>query len=277
MKHLSYIWVKLEREICRKNIFLFLDYDGTLTQIVDSPRKAVLSISVKKVLRALARVPRIQLAIVTGRSMCDIKKLVGIKKMIYVANHGLEIEAPGLKFVSPASNSLKKIVKNMSEELNDKLSGIQGIVVENKGLTLSIHYRLAASTDLMKIRDVLRINVEPYLLRKKLKIDEGKQVLEVKPLVEWNKGDAVLWLLEKYEGKIGWKDAWPIYIGDDTTDEDAFRAIKGKGLTVFVGKLMKSHARCFLRDHNEVEEFLKRILEKYKGRINKGKGPAAIV
>lgn len=272
MKHLSSIWEKLKDEIRRRVIFLFLDYDGTLTPIVNTPDKAKLSASTKKVLRGLTGSSCVKLAVVSGRSLKDIKRLMGLKGIIYVGNHGLEIDAPGLKFISPVSPRIKAVIRNISNELKNRLSSINGLIVEDKGLTLSIHYRRVARPDFIKMRTALQETAGHYLARKKIRINKGKKVFEIKPPTEWNKGHAVLWLLKKMLARHGEKNVLPIYIGDDVTDEDAFRAIKNKGLIVFVGKSKKSQAQYYLKDHKEVQNFLERIAEGHYGGINKSKG-----
>jgi trehalose-phosphatase len=86
----------------------------------------------------------------------------------------------------------------------------------------------------------------------------GKEVSEIRPSVEWNKGETVLWLLEN--GLVAGGDApWPVCVGDDRTDEDAFRAIRNRGLTVFVGEPRKTQARYYLRNIGEVSVFLGRL------------------
>lgn len=260
MKHVSGIWEKLKKEIERKTIFLLLDYDGTLTPIVNTPNKANLSVSAKKLLKNLAGISYVKLAVVSGRSLYDIKRMAGLKGIIYVGNHGLEIDAPGFKFASPVSPRIKAVIQSISSDLKNRLSGISGIITENKGLTLSIHYRLAARADFIKMRAVLKETVKPYLAVKKIRINKGKKVFEIKPPIDWSKGHAVLWLFKRLVASLGKKDVLPIYIGDDVTDEDAFRAIKNKGLTIFVGQPKKSHAQYYLKDHNEVQKFLERIL-----------------
>lgn len=269
MKHVSDIWEKLKDETRRKVIFLFLDYDGTLTPIVNTPDRANLSVSAKKLLKNLAGVSCVKLVIVSGRSLHDIKRMVGLKGIIYVGNHGLEIDAPGFKFISPVSPRIKAVIQNISSDLKNRLSGINGIITEDKGLTLSIHYRLAAKANLIKMRTVLKETIEPCFGGKKIKINKGKKVFEIKPSIKWNKGHAVLWLLKKMHVRYGKKNVLPIYIGDDITDEDAFREIKNKGLSIFVGRPKESHAQYYLRNHNEVQGFLRRILERCGGDLNR--------
>ena len=111
------------------------------------------------------------------------------------------------------------------------------------------------------MQSVFKETVSPYRARGKIKINKGKKVFEIKPSTEWNKGYAVLWLLERLATSHGEKDILPIYIGDDATDEDAFKVLKKRGITIFVGRPKKSSADYFLNNTGEVIDFLKRIAD----------------
>ncbi|MFA5088640.1 MAG: trehalose-phosphatase [Candidatus Omnitrophota bacterium] len=269
MKPVSAVWEKLKKEIGQKDVFLFLDYDGTLTPLKDTPDQADLSAPVRRALRNLSGAPGVRLAIVSGRSLRNVKRKVGIAGIIYAGNHGLEIDAPGFKFQPPISSGFRAVIRNIRRDLRNKLSGIKGILAEDKGLTLSVHYRLAAKADVTKMRAAFNKAVKPYLVGKKIKISRGKKVLEILPPVEWGKGHAVRWLIRRLGA--GQKNALPIYIGDDVTDEAAFRAIRGQGLAIFVGEPRRSSARYYLQDHNEVQDFLEKILGRSYGTTRQGK------
>lgn len=261
MENAMRLWKQLQKEIKKKDIFLFLDYDGTLTPIADTPQKAKLSTETKKVLARLAVIPCIKLAIVSGRKIADIKKQIGLRRIIYAGNHGLEIEAAGLKFPTPVSRQTKVVIKNIGEDLKCALSDIKGVLVEDKGLALSVHYRLVKKNNAInKLKTILKNVLEPYLAAGKIKVSKGKKVFEIKPPLEWNKGKAVEWLLKKLQARRE-KHTLLIYIGDDTTDEDAFKALRGKGLSIAVGKPGKSSASYFLNNTGEVISFLKQIAE----------------
>ena len=111
----------------------------------------------------------------------------------------------------------------------------------------------------------------PHVKKGKIKINFGKKVIEIKPNVKWNKGKVVLWLLARQQFMLGDRKISPIYIGDDSTDEDAFKALKNKGLTIFVGKPRKSYAQFYLRDTGEVLKFLKQILSLRKNTVCRNK------
>ena len=252
---------KLKDRLKDKFVLLFLDYDGTLTPIVETPDKAVISKERKDLLDKLSTSSHYRVAIISGRSLNDIKGLVGLKDIIYAGNHGLEIEGPKIKFESHVSLRLKSVIRNIAEELSKRLSSIKGVLIEDKGLTLSIHYRLVDKKNIPQVKTIFHETVILYLVRNKIKIKTGKMVLEVRPSSEWDKGKVVLWLLARQQFALGEKRVFPVYIGDDVTDEDAFKVLKRKGLTVFVGEPGSSKADYYVKDPEEVTQFLRLILD----------------
>lgn len=266
MKNLFRHWDSLKRELSDKHIMLFLDYDGTLTPIVSSPEKAFISQEVKELLNELSKSSKCKLAIISGRSLKDIKNIIELKEIIYSGNHGLEIEGPKIQFVTPVSVRYKAILAQIKKELNKRLSSVRGAFVEDKTLSLSLHYRLVDKENIPKVRTIFYETVIPYLVRNKIKIKTGKMVLEVRPPSEWNKGKIVLWLLARQRVALKDKEVVPIYIGDDKADEDAFKVLKKNGISIFVGKPKLSYAQYYLKDTGEVKEFLKRILVMQRDR-----------
>ena len=259
MEYLFRHWDWLKKELSGKCIFLFLDYDGTLAPITESPEKAVVSPKIKRSLERLSENPDRTLAIVSGRALDDIKRLVGLKNIIYVANHGLEIEGPNIKFRPPLSVRFKNALKDIKDGLTEKLATIKGALIEDKGMTLSVHYRLTTRRDELAIRNVLHEITRSYSTKGEVRVTHGKKVLEVRPPVNWDKGKACLWLLARERFALKNKEIVPMYIGDDVTDEDAFRALKDKGITVSVGRPIHSWARYYLKDSDEVAGFIERI------------------
>lgn len=260
MRNIFYYWDELEKKLSNKYIMLFLDYDGTLTPIVSTPDKAFISQEVKDLLNKLSKSPMCKLAIISGRALKDIKNIIGLKGIIYSGNHGLEIEGPKIKFEPLVSLRYKAILEQIKNDLNKRLSSINGAFVEDKGLSLSLHYRLVDKKNIPQVKTIFHETIILYLVRNKIKIKTGKMVLEMRPPSEWDKGKIVLWLLVRQKFALKDKDVVPIYIGDDTTDEDAFKVLKNNGITIFVGKPKPSYAQYYLKDTNEVKEFLKRIL-----------------
>ncbi|MEW6170448.1 MAG: trehalose-phosphatase [Candidatus Omnitrophota bacterium] len=260
MQYLFDKWTEIQRIIKNKYIFFFLDFDGTLTSIAPTPDRVIISKETKDILIQLSKAPKCKVAIISGRSLKDLKNIVSLKNIIYSGNHGLEIEGPKIKFENEISPRLKEIIGQIKNDLAIKLSKINGIFIEDKKLSLSIHYRLVNKKYIPLIKNILKEITEFYLIRKKIKIDSGKRVFEIKADIGWNKGKVVLWLLAREQFLLKDNEILPIYIGDDTTDEDAFKALKNRGITIFVGKPRYSYAKYYLKNVKEVEKFLIKIL-----------------
>ncbi len=254
-------WHKLKEDLKGRPVYIFLDYDGTLTPISKSPERALISQQAKELIAALSKNPRYKLAVISGRALKDVKDLVGVIGIVYVGNHGLEIEGPKLKFESIVPLGFNRALKKIKYDLSKKLASIKGVFLEDKGYTLSLHYRLVSRRKIPLVKTAFHEAVIVYLVGNKIKINSGKMMLEIRPPTEWNKGKAVLWLLARQEFALKDNRVFPVYIGDDVTDEDAFGALKNKGLTIFVGNPKKSRARYYLKNHKEVLEFLKRVSE----------------
>jgi trehalose-phosphatase len=257
VKHLFRHWKNIHARIQQaRNLFLFLDYDGTLTPIVSRPELALFPLPVKKRLEKLRDLPGVYLAIISGRSLEDLREKVGVRDIIYVGNHGLEIENPAgrhKKILSPArKRELKKITQNLQESLKET----PGILFEEKGPILSIHYRTVPQIFFARVYQVIEEEFQQW--RDCWKMASGKMVLEIRPNVDFNKGKAVKEILKTFPSP----GLLPIYIGDDQTDEDAFRVLKGKGITVHIGSVrLPSEADFFLQTPGEVQEFLLRCQE----------------
>ncbi len=261
MKYLFAEWNKVKAKIKGKHLFIFFDFDGTLAPIAPTPDEALLPRRAKELLKKLATKLNLKLAFISGRSLVDLKKKLGLKNVIYSGNHGLQIEGPKIKHEFPIPSSYKKALQHIKIQLKEKLSGIKGVFVEDKKLSLALHYRLADKRELTVIKTIFRESVIPYLIQNKIRIRFGKMVFEVNPPLNWDKGKVVLWLLARQQFASKGNDILPIYIGDDVTDEDAFKVLKRKGLTVFVGKPGNSKANYYLKNPREVIKFLRLIYE----------------
>ena len=259
MEHLLGSWPK---GFCSSShLLLFLDYDGTLTPIVDRPEAAVLKEEIRRLLHRLSQDERFTLGIISGRKLSEVKELVGIPKIIYAGNHGLQIEMAGEKFVPQGADEKRPVLAKLSEFLRKKGEKIRGFLLEDKGLSLTLHYREVQSEDIPKVKDIFKEAVKPFL--GSIQVREGKCVLEVRPAIDWNKGKAVSWIMDKLK-----RPGLPVYLGDDLTDEDAFRAINRiGGISVFVGPpTQNSLAAYYLSNPKEVEAFLSGISARILGR-----------
>ena len=235
-----------------RNVAIFLDYDGTLTPIVNHPEKAFLSDSTRQTLRTLAT--QAPVAILSGRELEDVRKRVAIDGIVYAGSHGFDIAGPrrlrrqeAIEFL-PALDVAEK-------ELREKLASIAGALIERKRFSIAVHYRKVNESNFPKLE---RTVSEVAARHRELRRMEGKKVYELLPNIDWDKGKAVLWLLER----LGLERAGmrPIYIGDDRTDEDAFRALQQRGVGIVVSEEPRATAANYsLKDPTEVERFLREL------------------
>lgn len=234
-------------------LFVALDFDGTLSPIVDRPEEARMVEAARPSVSRLAARPDTVVAVVSGRGLADVRARVGLPDLIYAGNHGFEIEGRSLHREHPEAAAARPALESVADVLRSSLSGEAGVELEDKGWTLTVHYRRAPDPDAeARVRRAVAAAVtDPGLM-----VTEGKKVLEVRPAVEWDKGRAVLWLLEVLEEGGAMPPA--LYIGDDRTDEDAFRALRGRGEGVVVADPPPpdTAATAFLRSPDEVAEFL---------------------
>jgi len=229
-------------------ILLFTDYDGTLTPIVDRPADAQLSPQTKAVLTTLSRRERLGVVILSGRSLEDLQARIGISGLIYAGNHGLEISGPEFHFREPLAEAARPKLQVITEKLSRSLSRVTGVVVEDKGLTTSVHFRMVRDSD---VDLVVRVVEEAIDEASGFLLTAGKKVREIRPAVEWNKGAAALWIARK----LGAGDYLPICLGDDQTDEDAFAAIP-QGVRIRVGAAAGTLAEYQVENTGQVHHFL---------------------
>jgi trehalose 6-phosphate phosphatase len=202
----------LQRLIDSNRPGLISDMDGTLSPIVPRPDDARPTERNLELLAALNdQLPLV--ALISGRSVLDLRQRVGLSQLTYVGNHGLEQWENGTIRTPPEVAQYRSAVKNAVRELEGRQ--VDGMQVEDKGVTLSLHYRRTsepeqiAATFAPIIRDIAQQNG--------LRFFQGRMVFELRPPVEVNKGSAFRSLVETHA-----LDA-AVYLGDDTTDVDALR------------------------------------------------------
>ncbi|CAG9464937.1 unnamed protein product [Pedinophyceae sp. YPF-701] len=251
-----------------KRVVIFLDYDGTLTPIVNDPDKALLSDGMRETIQQLAKL--FPTAIVSGRARAKVEAFVRLDELMYAGSHGLDIATPlgvdehDLHHVSdhyqyqPAQD-----ICPLMDELHDKLvaalQGIPGASVEHNKYCLSVHWRNCADRH-GEVRAIVDAHVDPEHPR--AKVTRGRKVFEIRPRIDWDKGRALSHLLALMQLTSA-PDVLPIYIGDDRTDEDAFRVLHeaGAGFGVLVSSIAKpTTAKYTLRDPAEVQSFLQRLV-----------------
>jgi trehalose-phosphatase len=259
MRYLFSCWdVVADRIRQARSILLLVDYDGTLTPIVGSPELAALSSKTKSILQQLAKSPRLTLGIISGRAVEDLQKRVGIDGIIYTGNHGLEINGPDISFVNPTAKRIEPLLHSLSQDLSEALAGIRGAIIENKGLTLSLHYRLVDEEQLDELSKTFYSIISPLSTSGRIRISEGKKVYEVRPAVNWDKGRAIALIAQKLSGE---GNPLTIFLGDDITDYNGFRLVnKNGGISIYVGEeTPEPSAQYSLHSPEEVYQFLEML------------------
>lgn len=243
----------VEARLRNNRVVLFLDYDGTLTPIVERPELAVLDDGTRAIVRRLARYCTV--IIISGRALSDVAERVGIDTVIYAGSHGFEIAGPK---AHPIRNKVGvehiPAIRSAARELHQRLDVIDGVIIEDKAFSVAVHYRLVDETRLTEVAHAVQ---EVLAARPGLCIVKGKKVYELRPNIKWDKGQALLWILQ--ELGLDSPDVVPIFIGDDSTDEDAFKELIERGIGVMVGEARATYARYRLSDPGEVREFLYRL------------------
>jgi trehalose-phosphatase len=191
--------------------------------------------------------------IISGRDLVDVRNLVGIPSLYYAGSHGYQIEGPDFQY--QFDPTLAPLINQVGLSLMPLEQEVSGCLVEIKGYAVAVHYRLVAPDLVPQIRERLEAALAGT---PGLKLAEGKMLFEIRPDQDWDKGKALEYLLELFLPRLG--EIYPLYIGDDTTDEDAFRAVAGRGIGILVSEWPRpTLARYLLQDPCEVAELLGRL------------------
>jgi alpha,alpha-trehalase len=247
-------WPELAARLRGRTPAVFLDYDGTLSPIVDDPDRAFLPEATRDVMRALAA--RCPVAVVSGRGRAKVTEFVALDELYYAGSHGFDIAGPDPAIRWQPDAGLLDHMARATARLREVLASVPGVEVEEKGFSTAVHYRQVAPAHVPQVeRGVEQVLAgEPDLQK-----THGKKVLELRPRIDWHKGRAVLWLLEALG--LDRDDVVPIYVGDDVTDEDAFMALRERGLGVLVTERPRPTAAAYaVRDCDEVRELLARLV-----------------
>jgi len=251
LEHMDEIWQRLKGH----ELALFVDYDGTLTPIVAQPEDARLSEGMRSQLTSLSR--HCKVAIVSGRDRTDVQHMVGLDDLYYAGSHGFDIAGPGdLHLQQPDVQESLPALDQAETQLRQKLAEMPGVKVERKRFAIAIHYRNAQvpADKIDAVVDQVQKNLPS--LRKK----SGKKIFELQPDVNWDKGRAIKWLMDKLD--LTPPQVVPLYLGDDTTDEDAFCALADIGITLRVSdEATHTQAQYLLPDTDAVAEFFQALLQ----------------
>lgn len=234
---------------------VFLDYDGTLTPIVETPDRAVMPEKMREAVVELSRYCPI--GIISGRDLKDVQDKVQIDSIVYAGSHGFDIAGPGgLQIENKVGEEFLPALDQAEKRLSRELGSIPGLLVERKKFAIAIHYRLVDPERMEVVEKVVDQVAASY---PQLRKAYGKKIFELQPAMDWHKGKALLFLLRTL--KLDGEDVVPFYVGDDVTDEDAFRALKGRGIGIVVrDQPYETAATYSLSNPDEVQEFLRRLI-----------------
>lgn len=259
---------RISDRLADKQPALFLDYDGTLTPIVERPEDARLSQGMRRALRDAAE--RMPLAVISGRDLDDVSALVGPDNLIYAGSHGFDIRGPNLRpdlqpdlqpdlrMELPEGIDALDALQQAADRLAARLADVAGVRIERKRFAVAIHVRQVADADLPRVREAVE---QTRRSLEGLRQTGGKRLFELRPDVDWDKGQALRWLLAEL-GLEG-PDVLPLYLGDDDTDEDAFRALRRLGgISILVSDAPRPSAADYrLRGPDDVEALLTSLTE----------------
>ena len=256
MKYLWAGWDKMKDGLTsRKKKLVFLDFDGTLVSIAESPSAVRVDPRTKNVLRTLSADDHVQLVIISGRPLNELRRYLHLKNAVIVGNHGLEINGRGMQLPPNAKKSrkMKKLIGILSQKFKMAFACYPGIWVEDKHYTMSIHFRKLPRGQGAIFWELVWFFRQKY---KKYPISwmRGKKVMEIRPSIFWGKGETVNYLMGKFPRAV------PVAIGDDKMDEEMFRALKGRGgVSVRVGYSRSSLADYYLSSPYDVKVFLQKL------------------
>jgi len=251
-KHLN----ELKDQLAQKDVFVFLDYDGTLTPIVATPDLAVLSEGMREAVRKLSSCAKV--SIVSGRATDDVQSKVQIDGIFYAGSHGFEIVSPDGKIkINEEAQAIQQVIDVVYEKLNKSLKNVKDALVEHIKYTISVHYRLVSDDNFPKVKEVVEEILSEY---PNLRMTNGKKVFELRPRIDWHKGKAVEWILNV----LGYQpeNHLAVYIGDDVTDEDAFAVLEDKGFGILVADTPRdSKATYMIRNTQDVKKVLEFLIQ----------------
>jgi trehalose-phosphatase len=236
-------------------IALFLDFDGTLVPIANDPGLPRLSPESRQLLASILECGAALIAFVSGRGLRDLKRRVGVPGAYYAGSHGLEISGPEARFVHAGAVVARPAIDALCRDVKRAIDAWEGVTIEKKAYSFAVHYRNAAKGAGPFLHGLLGYEVASRpACREFATIVRGKKVLEVVPLVRWDKGRAALWIADRLR-----RACLPICIGDDSTDETLFEVFRESGVTIRVGRSRRTSAAYYLRSQGEVRLFLEQI------------------
>jgi trehalose-phosphatase len=247
-------------------LLLLSDFDGTLCEFRSDPDDVWLPPSRRAVLGELAGLRDVVVGLVSGRRIEDVRRRAGIDGTLYYAGlHGLEIRGDGTSFLHGQMTQTRGLLRVIARSLRAHVTVLPGVFVEDKDLSVALHVREASAADRQAAEVLLQRVAGPHLHSGLLKMLPGDCVFEMLPDIAWTKGDAVRWICRAVR-ESGGRQPWPVYFGDDLTDEDAFAAVGTGGVSVKVGGRRPTAAAFRIDGPPALEELLWRLAGEIRSR-----------
>lgn len=252
---LAEVQAEVERRPAETAFVLLLDFDGTLAEFNPDPAAPELTPERHEVIMRIAQHPAVSLGIVSGRRLDDLRRRTRLPDHVYHAGlHGLEMEINGYRTTHPDLACAIERLDGMAGCLRRLLVEFPGVYVEDKGASVAVHARRLPKDMHARVFARAEVLAVPWIAKNHVRRLDGNAVVEYLPNIAGHKGDATKWILADVEAKLH-RAAWVAYIGDDITDEDAFRAIP-MGISVLVG-LRPTSATHKLDGIHDVDRFLR--------------------
>ncbi|MDT8453166.1 MAG: trehalose-phosphatase [Gammaproteobacteria bacterium] len=254
---------ELDERLRRYQVAVFLDYDGTLTPIVEDYKKARLDQRMRDSIAELAE--HYPVAIISGRDLSDVRERVGLDSIFYAGSHGFDIAGPeGFHKALQQGQEYLPDLDDAEKQLREAVKNIKGAVIERKTFSIAMHYRQVSENNVGAVENAVDTVLDAH---ERLRKSGGKKIFELQPKIKWDKGHAVLWLLEQLN--LDRPEVLPLYIGDDVTDEDAFKMLRrqdrGIGVVVRDGETRTTSANYALDEPEDVRRFLEMLIKLDKG------------
>lgn len=222
---------EIRARVAGSHLLVLCDFDGTLCEFDPDPHAVWLPESLREALNAIAARGDATVGLVSGRRLDDIRTRAYLSDTAYYAGfHGLEIEGQGARFTHPDAAAVRDVIHAVSASLASELHRLGGVFLENKDLSIVIHFRAATTDVQLQAQQIFDRHARPYVESGGLRVMHGSCARELMPNIRWNKGTAVAWICDHVQRRHG--SAWPLYVGDDVTDEDAFKFVRDRGIGV---------------------------------------------
>jgi trehalose-phosphatase len=243
--------------VSRNGCVLMLDFDGTLAPIVSHPDDATLPEESRRLLESAVK--HFPVAIISGRSLSDIRKRVGVRRIVYAGSHGHEWQIGARRYKRAIFPVTRNSLKAAAQQLSGLSKEYPRLISERKYASFAINYRTLAPKQARAFRRMANLIVQPYLKRGKLLLMDSMRTFEIHADSKWTKGHCADLLYKKIIA--GFKSKMiPVFIGDSATDENVFKMLRN-GISIRVGKSVSSAAKYYLRGQKDVYTLIHKLIE----------------